>query len=243
MVSIEFCDAFKELFKKTPDSLIFRFEPDHRSIKNLIEHVGIPHSEIGSIHVNGLEVPFSYRPVAEDCIYIRLLDGPVDVSQPTLLRPLAYKPNRYIVDECVASLAPKLRMLGCDVVSDRNLDDQDIAEISSHDQRIVLTRDRGLLMRKEVVWGHYVRAQNPLEQIKEIIHKFAVFPLDNALQRCLVCNGPLVSVAKAEILHLLEPKTQQYFDDFSQCSQCHKVYWEGSHFDKMRKTLEDLYQV
>jgi hypothetical protein len=134
-------------------------------------------------------------------------------------------------------------MLGCDVVADRSLNDQDIAEVSAREQRVVLTRDRGLLMRKEVVWGRFVRGKNPQEQLREVIQFFNIRPLENAMQRCLVCNGRLEAVAKEDILHLIEPKTVHFYNEFSQCVQCRKVYWEGSHFDKMKQSLEELYPV
>lgn len=245
MITLEFNSEFSEIFKKRPDRLLFHFHADHRSVKNLIEHSGVPHTEVGSILVRGPDhfVDFSYRPRKTDHFIIETLKGPVDVTKPTLLRDQAFPANTFIVDECVANLAPKLRMLGCDVISDRIHDDQDIARISFDEKRVVLTRDRGLLMRKEVIWGHYIRTKTPDEQLREVIDFFSIRPLQNALQRCLVCNGILERVDKNEILEFIGPKTRLYYDDFSRCQKCKKIYWEGSHFEKMQKNLTELYPV
>lgn len=183
---------------------------------------------------------FSYRPCAGDRIFVQSFQGPVDVSEPTFLRPEAFPRNRFIVDECVANLASKLRMLGCDAIADRRWSDLEIARISAAEKRVVLTRDRGLLKRKEVIWGRFIRSTDPRTQIREVIHSFAVDSGPFVFSRCLSCNGELKEVSKADILDRLEPKTILYFDDFSQCSQCKKIYWEGCHYEKMQADLSEL---
>ncbi len=188
MIAIEFEPQFKDLFKKPKDPLVFRAQAGERSIKNLIEYFGIPHSEVGSIHVNGVEVCFAYKPQCGDWIYVRPLESPVDVTRPSILRPVIFRANHFVVDACVAGLAPKLRMLGCDVVADPSWTDQQLAEISIREQRILITRDRGLLMRKEVVWGRFIRGRNPLQQIQEVIWFFGLQKMDMALKRCLLCK-------------------------------------------------------
>lgn len=237
---VEFADCLLPILKKPIEAQVFEFKPDHNSVKHWIEYFSVPHSEVGSIQVRGVEVDFSYRPQAGDRIFVQALKGPVDVSRPTLLRPEAFLKNHFIVDECVANLASKLRMLGCNAIADRRWTDLQIAQISAAEKRVILTRDRGLLKRKEVVWGRFIRSTDPREQIKEVIHFFALENQPQAFTRCMACNGELKSVSKAEILDRLEPKTILYFDQFSQCSNCEKIYWEGCHYEKMQADLKEL---
>lgn len=237
---IEFADGLLPILKKPLEGSVFEFQPDHNSIKHWIEFFSVPHSEIGSVHVAGVEVDFSYRPQNGDHIYVQALKGPVDVSKPTLLRTKAFHKNHFIVDECVANLASKLRMLGCDAIANRKWTDLQIAQISASEKRVILTRDRGLLKRKEVVWGRFVRSTDPKEQIKEVVHFFGLENQPLAFTRCMACNGELKPVSKADVLEKLEPKTILYFHEFSQCSSCMKIYWEGCHFEKMQADLKNL---
>jgi uncharacterized protein with PIN domain len=131
-------------------------------------------------------------------------------------------------------------MLGCDILCDRRLNDKDIAMISAAEGRTVLTRDRGLLMRKEVAWGYFIRGANSLEQWQEVVRVFAIPLLPQAFHRCLSCNGLLRSVEKDEVWESLEPKTRLYYSDFSRCDQCGKVFWEGSNYQRMRKSISGL---
>lgn len=237
---LQFSDSLREILKKNFENSEFRFQPDHNSIKHWIEYFSIPHSEVGSILINGKEVDFSFKPIGGELIFVDSLKGPVNVSVPTLLRPIPFPKEKFIVDECVANLAPKLRMLGCDAIADRKWMDPEIAQISAAEKRTLLTRDRGLLKRKEVIWGKFIRSTDPKEQIKEVMQFFGLSNLPMAFTRCLSCNGELEMVAKEDIWHLLEPKTKLYFEDFSRCSKCQKIYWEGCHYDRMQQDLKNL---
>ncbi len=237
---IEYSEKFLAILKKPVEKRIFEFRPDHNSVKHWIEFFSVPHSEVGRIQVRGLDVDFSYRPENGDRIQVQPLEGPINVAIPTKLRPQAFRQKHFIVDECVANLASKLRMLGCDAITNRQWSDLEIAQISAAEKRILLTRDRGLLKRKEVAWGRFIRSTDPKEQLKEVIRFFGLENEQKAFTRCLACNGELVEVSKAEILHRLEPKTILYFNQFSQCSNCKKIYWEGCHFEKMQASLRKL---
>jgi uncharacterized protein with PIN domain len=237
---IQFSPEFRKILKRPSADLLVEFRPDHNSIKHWIEFFSVPHTEVGAVWVQEKEVDFSYQPKAGDRIEVHSLLGPVDVTKPSRLRPEPFRAQHFIVDECVANLAPKLRMLGCDAIADRRWDDKQIAEISAQEKRILLTRDRGLLKRKEAVWGYFLRSTDPKEQIREVIQFFGLSTDLKAFSRCMACNGILQEIEKSAILDQLEPKTRLYFKDFSQCSSCGKIYWEGCHFEKMQKTLLEM---
>jgi uncharacterized protein with PIN domain len=137
-------------------------------------------------------------------------------------------------------LAAYLRLLGFDTLCDNSLDDAELALVSHEEQRILLTRDRGLLMRRLVIYGYCVRTREPRDQLRAVIERFSLAEQIHPWQRCLKCNGRLEPVTKESIQHLLQPKTNLYYDEFHQCHACKKVYWKGSHYQRMQQFLREL---
>lgn len=204
------------------------------SIKDVIEAFGVPHTEVYRIEYRGLDVDFSF-PV-NDNQYFSIFSMPVpwDITEKTVLRPQPMHEMRFIVDVNVGKLARYLRMAGINVLFNSRWSDDDILAQLDRERRVLLTRDLGLLKRKQVEFGRYVRSEDPVEQFDEIVR---LFNLEDALKpfsRCLECNTILVPVDKAEIIHRLEPLTRKYYDRFSLCPKCDKVYWAGSHVDGMK---------
>lgn len=115
-----------------------------------------------------------------------------------------------------------------------------MALIANREDRILLTRDRGLLKRNLVRRGYCVRAHHPREQVFEIINRFNLKRLVNPFQRCPRCNGLLESVRKQDILDRLEPLTRLYYDEFDRCTQCGQIYWKGSHYERMLPFIEKV---
>ena len=148
--------------------------------------------------------------------------------------------TRFILDVHLGKLARLLRMAGFDTIYRNNLDDPEIIQIAEDENRIVLTRDRGILKNKRVKHGHFVESTYAKEQLKEIIDVFELKESIRFLSRCIACNGTIAEVSKEEIEMELKPGTNQYFNDFFRCRDCGKVYWEGSHFDRMMNFYEEM---
>jgi hypothetical protein len=129
-------------------------------------------------------------------------------------------------------------MLGFDCLYQNDYEDSNMAEIVQREERILLTRDRRLLMRKVILHGYCLRSLNSLEQLTEVIQRFELTDKIQPFHRCLRCNHPLEAVDKGTILHRLEPLTKQYFDKFHICPACGQIYWKGSHYEKMQKLIE-----
>jgi uncharacterized protein with PIN domain len=184
-------------------------------------------------------VDFSHPLSAGSALDVYPLLPPVDVTRPTLLRP-ALDRAVFLVDVNVAKLAMLLRLLGLDAAYDRDARDRDIAERAEAEGRIVLSRDRSLLKRRQIVHGHAVRAADPTAQLAEVLAFYGLAGPFRPFSRCVRCNVDLRPVAKAEIDHLLLPLTRRYFDTFRTCPKCGRVYWPGSHHDRLRERLRDL---
>jgi uncharacterized protein with PIN domain len=142
------------------------------------------------------------------------------------------------VDVNVGRLAALLRLTGFDTAYDNDLDDRRIAELAQSENRVVLTKNRALLKRNLIIFGRLVRAVLPEDQLTETLQFFGLAGPYNLFSRCLRCNRKLQPVAKAVILHRLEPKTKQYFNTFKTCPDCGRIYWRGSHYDAMTAKLK-----
>ena len=207
------------------------------SIKDVIEAFGLPHTEVGELTCNGRLIDFSWPVESGQRFEIFPILPPWDVTRPTRLRPLPLPALRFVVDINVGRLARALRMAGFDTLYDSSWSEQRILRLAEEESRLVLTRNLDLLKRKQVAFGRAVRAHRPAEQLREVLNLFAIDQPPQPLSRCLQCNTPLQPVAKAVVLHRLEPLTARYFNTFHLCQHCDKLYWAGSHVDRMRRFL------
>ncbi len=217
-----------------------------RSVKDLIESIGIPHTEIDLIIVNGESVDFNYQVQPDDHISVYPVSNSLPegmVIMPSLLQhcqpqPL-YKP-RFVLDVHLGRLAAYLRMLGFDTLYKNDCDDPALAEISAGEHRILLTCDRLLLMRKQVTHGYFVRNRQPQQQLLEILSRFHLYDNLKPFTRCMHCNGKTQPVEKQAIETQLLPKTKKYYNEFFQCDSCKKIYWKGSHYLKMQEMISSV---
>jgi uncharacterized protein with PIN domain len=142
---------------------------------------------------------------------------------------------RFILDVHLGKLAKSLRLFGFDAFIDLSFNDSEIIRYSLSDNRIILTRDKELLMRKNINYGYRILSQKPGEQLKEVFRHFDLKFRINPFTRCMECNGLLQKVPKEEIINRLFTKTIEHFTDFKKCTLCDRIYWEGSHYERMRK--------
>jgi hypothetical protein len=239
-VSLVFHGSLQSLLsKKFTRTQLFKHSLQRRaSIKDVIESLGVPHTEIETLQANNTEVSFAYIVQDGDHIEIFPQVPPVDIVKTTLLRLYSLEEIRFVVDTNVGKLASLLRMAGFDTFYKNGLDDAELAHISQNEKRILLTRDRKLLNRKNIVYGHLVRECKPEMQLKEIISFYGLKDQLKPFSRCMACNGLLEPVRKETIIHRLKPLTKKYYNTFQRCSQCDKLYWPGSHKDKMTTILK-----
>ncbi|MCK4839161.1 MAG: hypothetical protein KAS94_10170 [Desulfobulbaceae bacterium] len=233
-------DLCRFLAKRSREMVIPAIELARRtSIKDFLEALGIPHPEIHRLRVNGEEKDFNHIVAENDRIEVFAVPWSIDLTRHNHLTP-ALHPIRFAVDANVGKLARMLRMTGFDTFYDPGLSDAELAETAWRDKRILLTRDIALLKRKKVVHGRLIRHSNPAEQLTEVIGLYGLRDQIVPFSRCLCCNNGLEEIAKAEIIDRLQPMTQKYYDDFKICRQCERLYWPGSHRERMLKLIEEL---
>lgn len=210
------------------------------SIKDVVEALGVPHTEISRLVVNGEERDFASILKDGDRVAVWPVTGPEVFLEPSMLHPQPLKTIRFLVDVNVGKLARLLRLLGFDAASRPALPDQALAELAQEEQRILLTRDANLLKRRNVEFGRLIRSNDPREQLLEVLGIFGLIEKFRPFSRCLCCNTPLQSVTKEEILHRLLPLTKKYYDSFCQCPGCDRIYWPGSHQERMQDLLAGI---
>jgi uncharacterized protein with PIN domain len=228
----DFAPGLQPLLKRDlrgkPVELHFR---GPQSVKHLIESLGIPHTEIGPLSANGERISLDYLVHDGD----RLEVGPVAPADLT-------EEPRFVLDGHLGRLASHLRMLGLDCLYDNAYEDEELAHISVEAGRILLTRDRLLLMHKIITQGYLLRSLNSTEQLYEVVQRYELAKWVRPFQRCMNCNHPLQPIEKETVLGKLEPLTKKYYDEFKFCPTCDQVYWKGSHYERMLELIEKIPQ-
>ncbi len=210
---------------------------DRAPVKDMIESLGVPHTEIDLILANGVSVDFNYIVQDEDRISVYPVFESMDISGIQHLRPEPLRQPKFVLDIHLGKLAKLMRIAGFDTSYNNKYDDESITRISITEKRTILTRDTGLLKRKEITHGYFVRNIKAEKQLEEVIERFHLEKSIKPFTRCLICNSTLEKIEKEKIINRIPPKVKERQNEFSICKQCNKIYWKGTHYDKMLKIL------
>ncbi|PJE96578.1 hypothetical protein CUT44_18815 [Streptomyces carminius] len=209
----------------------------------IVQSSGVPLTEVGALVVEdggggaggggaggggaGRRVEPSYRPGAGETVRVEPVPRP---------QPVPGGPPRFLLDVHLGTLARRLRLVaGLDTAYHNDRGDAALVEQANAERRVLLSQDRGLLMRRRLWLGAYVRGSDPDDQLADVLDRFA--PPLAPWTRCTACNGALASVGKAEIAHLLRPGTRRTYDTFARCRDCGRVYWRGAHGDRLESLV------
>ena len=218
--------------------MVTRFFDVSGSVKDMIEACGVPHTEVDVILANGGAVDFTYRVQDGDRIGVYPRFRAFDIESSWRVGPAPLSEPRFVLDVHLGGLTRYLRLLGFDSAYDPGMDDPQLVEVSTREDRVLLTRDIGLLMHRVLTRGYFVRTVDPFEQLTEVARRFDLTGSINAFTRCVTCNGALRPVAKEEIADRLPPQTRRHYDDFRRCADCAQIYWKGSHYARLQKIVE-----
>lgn len=210
------------------------------TVRETIESLGIPLSEVDMILVNKISVDLEHK--LKECDYISVFPvfESMDVSATTKVRKTALRTSIFVLDAHLGKLAKYLRMLGFDTLYRSDIDDNEIISVSRKENRIILTRDKLLLKSKEVSHGYFVRSIEKHEQLREVVKKFDLNSQFKSFTRCMTCNTILVKVDKEEIHNKVDKDIFRIFNEFYYCKHCDKVFWKGSHFMRMEAYIREL---
>ncbi|MEU2026437.1 Mut7-C RNAse domain-containing protein [Streptomyces sp. NPDC016469] len=199
------------------------------TLGHVVESLGIPLTEAGALLVDGRPVPASHIPAAGELVEVHPVPRP---------QPVPGAPLRFLLDVHLGTLARRLRLLGVDAAYEsEDIGDPGLAALSAKERRVLLSRDRGLLHRRELWAGAYVYSDRPDEQLRDVLERFA--PALAPWTRCTACNGPLTAADKDTVGPHLEHGTRRTYDVFAQCVVCGRVYWRGAHHARLEAIVAE----
>lgn len=209
------------------------------AVKDAIESLGIPHPEVGLILLKDTAVGLNHPLQPGETVHVYpTFSHPHIPANPI---PQTPRPPRFMCDVHLGALARYLRMVGFDTrYRDPDPGDAWLAQTAGTEARVMLSRDIGLLKRRVVHFGYFPRETQPKRQLREVVALFGLKPFFRPFTRCAGCNTPLIAIHKAEVHHRLPPRVAASFDAFSTCTQCDKIFWMGSHYDRMLDMVGQL---
>ncbi|MDY7102986.1 MAG: Mut7-C RNAse domain-containing protein [Actinomycetota bacterium] len=210
------------------------------TVKDVIEAAGVPHPEVDLVVIDGTTVDLRRRVEPGERIAAYPWMEALRADDGANLLPAPRAAERFVLDGHLGRLARLLRLCGFDVRYERDADDPELAERSAEEDRTLLTRDIGLLKRSVVRRGRWVRATDPRRQALEVLHRYPPGPEVVPFTRCLVCNGTIGPADRDAVDARVPERSREAFDDFTRCSSCGRVYWEGSHHEDLVALVSDL---
>ena len=208
--------------------------------KHMIEALGVPHTEVELVLVNGESVGFERALGDGDRVAVYPKFEAFDVTPLLRVRERALRETRFVADAHLGGLAHLLRMTGFDTLYDNHFRDDEMERIAVAQRRIVLTRDRELLKRRGVTHGCYLRALRNEAQLREVFDRLDLAGSAQPLTRCLSCNGPLRAIDKAQVAPRLPSGVCERYERFTTCDGCARIFWEGTHWRRMRARVDAL---
>jgi uncharacterized protein with PIN domain len=190
-----------------------------------VESIGIPLTEVGPMIADGRGMPPSHLLAPGDVVEIHPVPRPQPLPAP-----------RFLLDVHLGTLARRLRLLGIDTAYHNDMDDPELVVQANEEHRVLLTQDRGLLRRRALWLGAYVRGSSPADQLRDVLERFS--PPLHPWTRCTACNGVLVPVTKQQVEPLLRAGTKRNYDAYGQCRDCGQVYWHGAHGNRLAEIVQ-----
>lgn len=227
-------DFLKEKQQKNPPlNIPFELNP---SVKDLIESQGIPHTAIFKLEINKEERPLDYNVRDGD----KITPYPFEQVDSATLDDIFVSPSKFVLDVHLGKLAKTLRLFGLDTSWNTDRKETEILHLSNQQQRMILSRDIGLLRNGEARYGYWIRATDPDRQIHELFERFNISDHIAPFSRCMKCNGVLEETELSQVEERVPPKVREWHSLFYECRNCHKVYWKGSHYKKLQEKVRSL---
>jgi uncharacterized protein with PIN domain len=152
--------------------------------------------------------------------------------------------TKFIVDSNAGKLARWLRVMGYDALFFNNIDDAELIDIALKEGRVVLTKDTQIMRRRVVTNGQLkivlIQNDDPKEQLRQVVEELKLDCRLKQFTRCLECNQSLVPRSKEEVKELVPPYVFRHQTQYMQCPVCLRIYWRGTHWQRMKRELEGI---
>lgn len=232
----ELNDLLPRAVRKQTFSYRFRGTP---AVKHVIEAIGVPHTQVDLILVNGKSVSFSYRLRGGERVAVYPTFECFDIAPVLRLRPAPLRIPKFIADVHLGTLAKYLRLLGFDTHYNNRLEDHSLIRLSAAEHRILLSRDVELLKHKALTHAYFVRSEQPLRQLREVVKALDLGDRVVPFSRCMKCNGKLRTVASGSVLAVVPAAVRARTQRFARCADCRRVYWAGPHAQSLSRIVAD----
>ena len=209
------------------------------SVKDLIEGLGVPHTEVDLVLINGEPADFRQIVADGDRVAVYPVFESFDIAAVTRVRPEPLREMRFVLDAHLGRLAAYLRLAGFDALYRNDFTDEQVAELARAGRRVVLTRDHGLLKRGSVTHGYFVRETRPDRQLVEIVGRFDLNRVARPFSRCMRCNALLEPVGESDVAAEVPEESRAHYHGFVRCPDCRRVYWKGSHYRRLVLLLDE----
>ena len=210
------------------------------SVKDMIESLGVPHTEVDLVLVNGESSDFTRLIQNGDRISVYPVFESIDIAPVLRVRPQPLREPKFVLDVHLGKLAGFLRMLGFDADYSNHASDSELVKISVEQRRTLLTRDRGLLKHSAVTRGYWVRETDSRRQAEEVLKRFQLVGCLRPFTRCLVCNELLGKTPMADVVGRVPERVLEWATEFQKCPGCRRIYWEGSHYRRVHLWIEQM---
>jgi uncharacterized protein with PIN domain len=220
-------------------SFAYRFQGTP-AVKDAIEALGVPHTEVDLVLVDDVSVRFSRRLRGGERVAVYPVFERLDIAPLVRLRPAPLRTPRFVADVHLGALARNLRLLGFDTLYDRATEDAELVRLSVGERRILLTRDVGLLKHKVLTHAHYVRATAPDRQLEEVVRALDLTRKMKPFTRCMRCNGKLRRLGLRHVPQGVPQRVRRQFRSFARCAGCGRIYWPGTHYERLRSRVTRL---
>jgi uncharacterized protein len=233
-IALRFHGDLRDLARCTGRGPVHVPSPTPRSVKDLVESLGVPHTEVAHLTVDGEAVGFEHRLAGGE--EVEAFPPALRNGQDASVLP-AHPPRAFVCDVHLGTLARRLRLLGFDTAYANDASDGALVRLATDEERVLLSRDRGLLSRRVIVHGFLPRSDHPDEQLAEVVERFDLARHAEPLTRCVRCNDLLAAVPIEEVEDQVPPRSRRAFDRFARCRGCGQVFWPGSHLDALADVL------
>lgn len=147
---------------------------------------------------------------------------------------------KFIVDCMLGKLAKWLKILGFDVTYFKKIEDRELLSLAKKENRILLTRDNGLIEKAKGIESLFIESENWKQQVEQVLKNFNLWQEVQPYSRCIDCNIELKNLPKERAKNLVSPFVYEKSNSFALCPRCGRVFWKGTHFYDMEFKIDDI---
>ncbi len=241
--TFRFYEELNDLLPPVRRKTAFEYDFDGTpSVKDAIEALGVPHTEVNLILVNGESVDLRQLLRGGVRVSVHPTFERLDIAGLTRLRPAPLRDPRFALDVHLGRLARYLRLAGFDTSYANDYDDATVVRIGPTERRIILTRDVGILKHRAVTHAYWVRNTSPRAQLHKVVTALELAGRIRPFTRCMQCNGTLRDAARQEVVDRVSAAIAREHDRFRVCTDCGRVYWRDSHYDRLVRLLDEIFE-